>query len=177
MSIYNLCLPDLILYMIFEEAEKRKYNDEDLVKLFGNPPYHFAKGTYKIIKDVDSISYNPVYKAFGRSKLSQKSRLNIYNKLESWIKKIIKEYNINEFGPWRDKLGLEYKKEYESNVFSVRIPIKLGDYERKNIDFPEPGDFITLKRGKNKLDINIAAINIATNRRACATIIVDDIDK
>lgn len=177
MSLYNLGLPDFVLKQLLDQSIKRSMEESKIIKFFGKKPYHFVKSTYKSNKMNGLTNYRPSYRGFGRFNASKKSIDNIYNKLEIWMKDIIKENKIIEFGLWRDKYGLEYKRERESYIFSVRIPKKLKKFERDSTDFPGEGDIIKITRNNKKIKIVVESISIATSRSATAIIITHELDK
>lgn len=154
-SIYNLCCSQKSYFDAFEVAEKLLLEDE-LIKLFGVPPYRFAgSGTYKYPKLQEKKSIYSPYHEFGVYSRSLLWRQRLWKNLPKEIQEVIP---FEQVGPWKDEnTGIEFKFEEEGR-FSFRIPIKFSRGGVKEESVPRQESVYELKRGKETLKLLIKSV-------------------
>jgi hypothetical protein len=176
MSIYNLCLSQSSLRFLYQECFKKQMKDEEIIELFGLPPYAFSgESSYKNekISSQQNINVAP-YREFGVYDKGIASRRNIYYKLPEWMQKLIP---VEQVGPWRDNIGREYKFEevissHNHERWSSRLPIKLTKKDEQ-LYFPKVGEKLKLARTSDQhIDVEILDIALQRNNKSKSCLII-----
>lgn len=186
MAVYNLCLSQKIYRKLFDRCEEAGVDRRQIEKIFGRKKFAFLGASQYLslqekpgkslewIDRNDMTSVSPAHE-FGSYVLGLRGRLKTRKKvlalLEKWRVRDPEELLLEaDVGPWMDEEGRYYKYERKSlgsagERWAVRLP--LGGA----VDFPNIGEFISLKRGEEILDCRIT--DLGKTRKATATIILD----
>ena len=138
-----------------ELYDEYEYTNEEILKLFGHPPYEFLGNQVIFARN------------FGKEGATINNPINELNKVPDKYKKTI---SISDIGKYVDQKGREYLLGNEDNIFYVKLP-KAKRTELSSIGFPELEEVLFLKRRDEILVVKV--IDLGNGRKATAAIEIE----